>query len=150
MSGCSTHYNTQDGYSLFYGRPMDDVDDNYDCRTQDHLVPASRLLSFIHYILWTIGVLFFGFKTTSLAWIGICTNVGNQSQIPPNVVQEMECKSPAEGYHMQPFIPSIITFVAASSVTQIHDQTLFACNITQSHFPVLHATTQSTYSREQT
>ncbi|KAF9331108.1 hypothetical protein BG006_006005 [Podila minutissima] len=100
----NTRYNIQDRYPLFYGRPVDDPDD-YDCHKQDHPVPASRLLDFIHYMLLTIGALFFGFIATLLAWLGICTKHGYQSRNPPNIVHKMGRMNhdpQAEGYHIPP------------------------------------------------
>ncbi|KAF9388505.1 hypothetical protein CPB97_000945 [Podila verticillata] len=71
MSGFGSHYNTHDGYPLFYGRPMDDLDDD-ECQRS------------IYCILLTAGGLFFEFFTTPLAWLGLRSKHPHQPETQPS------------------------------------------------------------------
>ncbi|KFH66343.1 hypothetical protein MVEG_08442 [Podila verticillata NRRL 6337] len=70
MSGFDSHHYTHDGHPLFYGRPMDDLND-YECQVYRRPVLASELLRSICCILLTAGGLFFELIMPPLAWPGL-------------------------------------------------------------------------------
>ncbi|KAF9378431.1 hypothetical protein CPC16_011297 [Podila verticillata] len=84
MSGFDSHHYTHDGHPLFYGRPMDDLNDD-ECQVYRRPVLASELL--IHLLYSADGwrsVLRTHHATAGLAWPGLLSKHPNQPETQPS------------------------------------------------------------------